>query len=40
MNVRRMKEVCHDVPFYTLGPLVVDISPGYDHIPRAQSAPP
>ena len=38
MNVRRMKEVCHDAPFYTLGPLVVDVSPGYDHISSAIGA--
>jgi phosphomethylpyrimidine synthase len=24
--------ICHDAPFYTLGPLVTDIAPGYDHI--------
>ncbi len=38
MNVKRMKEVCHEAPFYTLGPLVVDISPGYDHISSAIGA--
>ena len=38
MNVRRMKEVCHEAPFYTLGPLVVDVSPGYDHISSAIGA--
>ena len=38
MNVRRMKEVCSEAPFYTLGPLVVDISPGYDHISSAIGA--
>ncbi len=38
MNVRRMKEVCHEAPFYTLGPLVVDIAPGYDHITSAIGA--
>ena len=38
MNVRRMKEVCHDAPFYTLGPLVTDIAPGYDHISSAIGA--
>ena len=38
MNVRRMKEVCHEAPFYTLGPLVIDISPGYDHISSAIGA--
>src|SRR5918998_5180569 len=31
MNVRKQKEICHEAPFYTLGPLVTDIAPGYDH---------
>ncbi len=31
-NVRRQKEVCDGAPFYTLGPLVTDIAPGYDHM--------
>lgn len=35
MNVRKQKELCHDAPFYTLGPLVTDIAPGYDHITSA-----
>ena len=38
MNVRRMKQVCDGAPFYTLGPLVTDISPGYDHISSAIGA--
>jgi phosphomethylpyrimidine synthase len=38
MNVRRQKEVCHEAPFYTLGPLVTDIAPGYDHITSAIGA--
>jgi phosphomethylpyrimidine synthase len=38
MNVRRMKAVCHGAPFYTLGPLVVDVAPGYDHISSAIGA--
>src|SRR5687768_4152944 len=38
MNVRRMKEVCSEAPFYTLGPLVTDIAPGYDHISSAIGA--
>jgi phosphomethylpyrimidine synthase len=38
MNVRRMKEVCSGAPFYTLGPLVTDIAPGYDHISSAIGA--
>ena len=35
MNVRKQKEICHEAPFYTLGPLVTDIAPGYDHITSA-----
>src|SRR5574341_1472596 len=31
-NVDRQRQVTHDAPFYTLGPLVTDIAPGYDHI--------
>lgn len=31
-NVTRQQEVCGGAPFYTLGPLVTDIAPGYDHI--------
>jgi phosphomethylpyrimidine synthase len=31
-NVDRQLEICHEAPFYTLGPLVTDIAPGYDHI--------
>src|SRR5579872_1718164 len=38
MNVRRQKEVCLEAPFYTLGPLVTDIAPGYDHITSAIGA--
>ena len=38
MNVRRQKEVCGEAPFYTLGPLVTDIAPGYDHITSAIGA--
>ena len=37
-NVRRQKAVCHEAPFYTLGPLVTDIAPGYDHITSAIGA--
>ena len=29
---------CHEAPFYTLGPLVTDIAPGYDHITSAIGA--
>jgi phosphomethylpyrimidine synthase len=38
MNVRRQQEVCLEAPFYTLGPLVTDIAPGYDHITSAIGA--
>ena len=31
-NMERQLQVCHEAPFYTLGPLVTDIAPGYDHI--------
>src|SRR3990170_227192 len=37
-NVRRQQEVCGEAPFYTLGPLVTDIAPGYDHITSAIGA--
>src|SRR5215217_5173376 len=37
-NVRRQQETCHEAPFYTLGPLVTDIAPGYDHITSAIGA--
>ena len=37
-NVRKQQEWCHEAPFYTLGPLVIDISPGYDHISSAIGA--
>ncbi|TMK49586.1 MAG: phosphomethylpyrimidine synthase ThiC [Actinobacteria bacterium] len=37
-NVDLEREVCHDAPFYTLGPLTVDIAPGYDHITSAIGA--
>jgi len=30
-NMDKQLEVCHEAPFYTLGPLITDISPGYDH---------
>jgi phosphomethylpyrimidine synthase len=32
MNVQKEIELCHEAPFYVLGPLVTDIAPGYDHI--------
>ena len=34
-NMRLEKRLCHDAPFYVLGPLVTDIAPGYDHITAA-----
>jgi phosphomethylpyrimidine synthase len=34
-NVRRQKRICDQAPFYVLGPLVIDRSPGYDHIAGA-----
>jgi phosphomethylpyrimidine synthase len=37
-NMRRQLEVCKEAPFYTLGPLVTDIAPGYDHITSAIGA--
>ncbi len=37
-NVEREMAVCHEAPFYTLGPLVTDIAPGYDHITSAIGA--
>ena len=32
MNVQKEMELCHEAPFYVLGPLVTDIAPGFDHI--------
>ncbi len=37
-NMERQIIKCHDAPFYTLGPLVTDIAPGYDHITSAIGA--
>jgi phosphomethylpyrimidine synthase len=37
-NVDLQQEVCHGAPFYTLGPLAVDVAPGYDHITSAIGA--
>jgi phosphomethylpyrimidine synthase len=31
-NMDKQLEYCHEAPFYTLGPLITDIAPGYDHI--------
>ena len=37
-NMTEQARVCHEAPFYTLGPLVTDISPGYDHMASAIGA--
>ena len=37
-NVDKQIELCDGAPFYTLGPLVTDIAPGYDHITSAIGA--
>jgi len=37
-NVELQRKVCHDAPFYTLGPITTDITPGYDHITSAIGA--
>jgi phosphomethylpyrimidine synthase len=37
-NVDRQLAVCHEAPFYTLGPLVTDVAPAYDHITSAIGA--
>jgi phosphomethylpyrimidine synthase len=37
-NMDRQLDVCKEAPFYTLGPLVTDIAPGYDHITSAIGA--
>lgn len=37
-NMERQISHCHNAPFYTLGPLVTDIAPGYDHITSAIGA--
>jgi len=34
-NMDKQMELCQEAPFYTLGPLVTDIAPGYDHIVSA-----
>jgi phosphomethylpyrimidine synthase len=38
MQVDKNNELCDEAPFYTLGPLVTDIAPGYDHITSAIGA--
>jgi len=37
-NVTRQLEWCDEAPFYTLGPIVTDVAPGYDHITSAMGA--
>jgi phosphomethylpyrimidine synthase len=37
-NMDEQLKHCHEAPFYTLGPLTIDISPGYDHIASAIGA--
>jgi phosphomethylpyrimidine synthase len=38
LQVEKEVELCHAAPFYTLGPLVTDFAPGYDHITSAIGA--
>src|SRR5438309_8677564 len=38
LQVEKENELCYEAPFYTLGPLVTDIAPGYDHITSAIGA--
>ncbi|HEY1205017.1 MAG: phosphomethylpyrimidine synthase ThiC [Bryobacteraceae bacterium] len=38
LQVEKEMEMCAEAPFYTLGPLVTDIAPGYDHITSAIGA--
>ncbi|MFZ5842470.1 MAG: phosphomethylpyrimidine synthase ThiC [Pseudomonadota bacterium] len=37
-NMDKQLELCHEAPFYTLGPLTTDVAPGYDHITSAIGA--
>lgn len=37
-NMEKQLELCHEAPFYTLGPLTTDIAPGYDHLTSAIGA--
>ncbi len=37
-NMTKQLEICHEAPFYTLGPLTTDVAPGYDHITSAIGA--
>ncbi|MBN8548140.1 MAG: phosphomethylpyrimidine synthase ThiC [Deltaproteobacteria bacterium] len=38
VNMEKELDICHEAPFYTLGPLTTDIAPGYDHITSAIGA--
>src|ERR1700690_4457878 len=38
MQVEKENKICQEAPFYTLGPLVTDIAPGFDHITSAIGA--
>src|ERR1043166_9461963 len=38
VNMERQLKACDEAPFYTLGPLVTDVAPGYDHITSAIGA--
>ncbi len=37
-NMEKELKICHEAPFYTLGPLTTDVAPGYDHITSAIGA--
>ena len=37
-NMEKQLTICHEAPFYTLGPLTTDVAPGYDHITSAIGA--
>ncbi|MDE2606307.1 MAG: phosphomethylpyrimidine synthase ThiC [Burkholderiales bacterium] len=37
-NMEEQLKHCHEAPFYTLGPLTIDVAPGYDHIASAIGA--
>jgi phosphomethylpyrimidine synthase len=37
-NMEKQLALCHEAPFYTLGPLTTDIAPGYDHLTSAIGA--
>jgi phosphomethylpyrimidine synthase len=37
-NMEQQLALCHEAPFYTLGPLTTDVAPGYDHITSAIGA--